>query len=128
MAWRAGLWPAGRLLHTPGVKFRVLIGQLDVRYTGYYRRGLRIRFHMIVYRLFYSCTVKGYNTGPQQWWDWRGFKGANLPPDKMIAKTEPQFCLYLGIQFFFGFQLVVVFLHYSEVFGLLFPVISSFSV
>ena len=37
---------------------------------------------MIVYRLFYSCTVKGYNTGLQQWCDWRGSKGENLSPDK----------------------------------------------
>jgi len=39
----------------------------DARYTGYYRRGLRIRVYMIGYRLIYSCTVKGcrqvYNSG-----------------------------------------------------------------
>ena len=70
----------------------------DARYTGYYRRGLRIRFYMIEYRLFYFCTVKGYNTGLKQWCDWRGFKGANLRPDKINAKTESPFCLYFGIQ------------------------------
>jgi len=39
---------------------------------------------MIVYlgnRLFYSCTVKGSNTGVQQWCkrNWRWWKVANLP-------------------------------------------------
>jgi len=42
---------------------------------------------MIVYRLFYSCTVKGYNTGLKQRCDWREFKGANLSPDKLNTKT-----------------------------------------
>ena len=49
--------------------------------------------YMTAYGLFYSCTVKGYNTGLQQCWDWRGFKGANLPPDKTNSKTEPGFSL-----------------------------------
>jgi len=40
----------------------------------------------------------------QQWCDWREFKGANLPPDKINAETEPPFWLYFGIQYFFGFQ------------------------
>jgi len=26
--------------------------------------------------IFYSCTVKEYNTGLQQWCDWRGYKQA----------------------------------------------------
>jgi len=68
-------------------------------HTGYYRRRLRIQFYMIVYRLFYSCTVKGYNTGPKQWCDWRGYKGANLPHDKINAKTESPFCLYFGMHY-----------------------------
>ena len=55
-----------------------------------------MRFQMIVYGLFYSCTVKGYNTGLQQWRDWRRYKGANLPPDKINAKTEPPFT-YISI-------------------------------
>jgi len=42
---------------------------LDARYTGYYWHGLRIRFYMIVHRLFYSCIAKGYNTGLLQWCD-----------------------------------------------------------
>jgi len=44
---------------------------------------LRIRFYMIVCRLFYTCIVKGYNTGLQQWCHWRGYEGASLPPNKL---------------------------------------------
>jgi len=76
--------------------FRVLTGNSDARYTGYYMRGLRIRFYMIVRRLFYFCTVKGYSTGLQQWYDWRRYKGANLPPDKLNAKIESHFA-YISV-------------------------------
>jgi len=79
--------------------------------------GLRIRFCMIVFRLFYSCTVKGYNKGLQQWCDWRGYKGTNLLPDKLNAKTEPPFSLYVGIQYSFS---KLLFLRFLEVSGLLF--------
>jgi len=40
--------------------FEFSLDNSDARYTGYYRRGQRIRFCMIAYRLFYSCTVKGF--------------------------------------------------------------------
>ena len=32
----------------------------------------------------------------QQWCDWREFKGANLPPDKINAETEPHFA-YISV-------------------------------
>jgi len=84
--------------------FEFLLDNSDARYAGYYRRGQRIRFCMIVCQLFYSCTVKGYNTALKQWCDWRELKCSNLSHDKLNAKTESQFCLYFSIQYFFGFQ------------------------
>ena len=39
--------------------FEFSLDNSDAKYIGYCRRGLRIRFYMIVCRLFYSCTVKG---------------------------------------------------------------------
>ena len=84
--------------------FEFSLDNSDARYTGYYRRGQRIRFCMIAYRLFYSCTVKGYKTGLKQRCDWWEFKGANLSSDKLNTKTKSPFCLYFGIQYHLGFQ------------------------
>jgi len=78
-----------------------LVTPLDARYPGYYRSGLRIRFYIIVYLLFYTCIVKAYNTGLQQWCDWRGYNGANLPPNKLNEKIMPPFYLYFGVQYTF---------------------------
>jgi len=76
--------------------FEFSLDNSDARYTRYYRRGLRIRFYMIVYRLFYTCMVKGYSTGLQQWCDWRGYKGANLPPSKINKNLSPYF-VYISV-------------------------------
>jgi len=43
---------------------------------------------MIVYRLFYSCTV---TTQVKQRCDWREVKGANFSPDKLNKKLSPHF-------------------------------------
>ena len=39
----------------------------------------------------------------QQWCDWREFKGANLPPDKINAETETHFAYISVLEYFFGF-------------------------
>ena len=102
----------------------------DAGCTGYYRRGLRIRLYMIVYfgnRLFYTCTVKGYNTGQQQWRNWRGCKGANLPLSKLNVKTGPDLA-YISV---FSILSVLAGCCCFVFFGSFldcFPVISGFSI
>jgi len=41
-------------------------------------------------------------------------------PDKPNTETDPPFCLYFSIQYFFWFSASCCFLRFSEVFGLLF--------
>jgi len=76
--------------------FEFSLDNPDARYTGCYRRGLRMRFNMIVHRLFCTCIVKGHNTGLKQWCDWRGYKGANLPPNKLNKKLIP-YVVYISV-------------------------------
>jgi len=52
--------------------FEFSLDNSEAIYSGYYSHGLQIRFYVIVYRLFCFCTVKGYQTGLQQWSVWRG--------------------------------------------------------
>ena len=40
--------------------------------------------------------VKGYSTGLQQWCDWRGYKGAKIPSNKVNKKLSPYF-IYISV-------------------------------
>jgi len=91
----------------------------EARYIGYERRTLRIRFYMIVHLekwLFHSWSERIQHT--LQWWcNYWGFECANLHPCQHNLKNRA-LSLYFGIAYFFSFHLVVVFLPFSEVFGL----------
>ena len=99
--------------------FEFSLDTSDARCTRRYRRGLRTRFYMIVYQLFYTCIVKGYNSGLQQWCDWRGYNCANLPPNKLNKKLSLCFIFLYAVFFFLVFS-KLLFYAFSVVFGLLF--------
>jgi len=73
---------------------------LDITGAGY-KCGFTWLYTLETGSLFYSCTVKGYNTGLQQWHNWQGCKSANLPPGKLNIKTGPSLA-YTSV--FFRFQ------------------------
>ena len=92
----------------------VFIGQLWCNYTGYIPditcMGYKYYFTWL-YTLETNCsylvqwedTAQVYNI--QQWRNWLGWKGANLPPRQAKkARTGTSFTLYFGIQYSFGFQ------------------------
>jgi len=127
-------WTEAHSLRTTGVQFYWLnnwishccksvefsLDNSDARYTGYSRSGLRIRFYVIVCLrngLFFSCTGKRYKTGLQQWRNWRGCKGANLHPGKLIVKSRPLLASVCNI-FLICNDSRLFFSCFSEVFGL----------
>ena len=86
-------------------KFWVFIGQFwcKIHWILQARATNAILYDFIrVIPLLYMERIQ--HRSIQQWCDWREFKGANLPSDKINAETEPPFWLYFGIQYFFGFQ------------------------
>jgi len=55
-------------------------------------------------RVFYSCAVKGYNTGLQQGVTGGDVRVRTYRPAKLNVKIGIPFSLYFGIQYSFGFS------------------------
>ena len=104
-----------------GVKFRVFIGQLWCKIHWI----LQVRAtNTIVYGLLFSYSERIQHRSTTAVWpcDWRGFKGANLPPDKINAKTEPYFADISVFTTFLVFR-KLFFLRFLDCYS---PVISGF--
>jgi len=52
MAWRAGLWPAGRLLHTPALEYETLEQCIGQR--------LLAANHMLIHQVFAKYAALPY--------------------------------------------------------------------
>ena len=99
-----------------GIDFRVFIGQLwcKIHCTTEARATNTILYDYIPV-IACSCTAKAYNTGLQQWCNWRGYKGANPPPDKLNAKIDPHFS-YISIVSTFAVFSKLLFIAFFESF------------
>ena len=109
-------------------KFWVFIGQFWCKIHWIVGAGYECNFIWFLRVILFLYIERIQHRPTQQWCDWWEFKGANLPPDKINAETEPHFAYISVFSTFLVFSNLLWFCVFQKFLDWYFTMISGFSI